>query len=77
MALYRAVIDRIEDKKHAVLHIFRGKKFVEAVFPVDFFGFGIHEGMHLIIEIRQDPDSELKLKEKIIKLQKKLRKKWQ
>lgn len=63
----KAVIDRIEEGI-AVL-VIEGKTIN---LPVEFFGFRIHEGMHLNIIFEPDEKSEQETKEEIKKLQEEL-----
>lgn len=65
----RAVIDRIEDDKTAVLAVIGGG---EIVLPVKQFGFKVREGMWLSIEIKPDKSAEDSSIKRIKKLQDKL-----
>ncbi len=65
----RGYIDRIEDKKFAVINIIGGG---EMIIPVKQFKFKIYEGMHLEINFKPNPESEKKLLERVKKLQREL-----
>jgi len=51
----KGVIDRIEDGKAAVIMFTSGS---QLIVPVEEFGFKVHEGMHLTVEFKPDPESE-------------------
>ncbi|MBT9147899.1 MAG: hypothetical protein DDT32_01667 [Syntrophomonadaceae bacterium] len=65
----KGVIDRIEDGKSAVV-IWAGGR--QMIVPVEEFGFDVHEGMHLTIEFKPDPEMEEKLRREIKDLQSEL-----
>lgn len=65
----KGYIDRIEDKKFAVINIIGGG---EMIIPVKQFKFKIHEGMHLEIDFKPKPEEEKKTLDRIKKLQQEL-----
>jgi hypothetical protein len=65
----RAVIDRIEDGKTAVLTVIGGG---DIFLPVKQFGFKVREGMWLSFDIKPDKPAEEASIERIKKLQGKL-----
>lgn len=65
----RAVIDRIEDGKTAVITVIGGGNIF---LPVKQFGFKVREGMWLSVEIRPDKPAEKAAAKRIKKLQDKL-----
>ena len=68
----KGVIDRIEDGKLAVIIFANGS---QLIMPVEEFGFEVHEGMHLTVKFKPDPESEEKLRKEIKDLQSELLKK--
>ncbi|MBT9132064.1 DUF3006 domain-containing protein [candidate division NPL-UPA2 bacterium Unc8] len=68
----KAIIDRIEDDKLAVV-VFEGMG--KLIVPVEKFGFKAYEGMHLIVKFSPDIRSEKRLRKEIKGLQDKLLKK--
>lgn len=67
--MLKAYIDRIEDGKIAVVIIEKvGQLFV----PIKKFPFKVYDGMHLILNISHDLNSETKTEQAINKLREKL-----
>ena len=64
----RAVIDRIEDGKTAVLIVGGG----EMIIPVKQFKFKLHEGMWLDVEFNPNKKAESKSLDRVKKLQQEL-----
>jgi len=65
----RAVIDRIEDRKTAVLTVSGGG---EMIIPVKQFKFKLHEGMWLDVKFSPNKKAELKSLDRVKKLQREL-----
>jgi len=65
----RAVIDRIEDGKTAVLIVIGGG---EMIIPVKQFKFKLHEGMWLDVEFNPNKKAESKSLARVKKLQQEL-----
>lgn len=65
----KAVIDRIEDGKTAVLTVVGGG---EMIIPVKQFKFKLHEGMWLDVEFKPNKKAELKSLDRVKKLQQEL-----
>jgi hypothetical protein len=65
----KAYIDRIEDGKTAVVLV---EKMGQLFVPVKLFPFPVHDGMHLILELKPDQKSETKTEQAIKDLKDKL-----
>lgn len=67
--MLKAFIDRIEDRKIAVVIV---EGIGQLLVPVKKFPFEIHDGMHLTINMTPDPRSEKSTQDSIKQLQEKL-----
>lgn len=65
----RGVIDRIEDGKTAVVTIEGGG---QMFIPVKQFDFKVHEGAHIDIEFKLNPEREKRMRQDIKNLQQEL-----